>query len=328
MEEESINLFEKKKNTIGYSTLPIVVSIISIIISITSIVLCFVLQKNFSTSTSSLFTNDVCYYHPLTCNSNSATEKSLQNAKYSDIPEKVLVIAAHPDDIETSAGGTINNWIKRGSIVSYVLITNGDKGTRNHSITPEQLGQIRKEEQINAANVLGVQNVWFLNVGDGLVEDNLELRKNLTYYIRYFRPTIILTWDPNHRLDLYKIGLEHHDHRETGRSVLFTIYPTSNDYWYFPELGLDTYRPKYVLLFRFWNELYMDSQLSTKQQVYVELEEEDIEKKLNSLYEHKSQISEKDKPIEKQFIMNMAQQFGKYVNTKYAEYFTLIEEMI
>ena len=41
-------------------------------------------------------------------------------------PKRVMVIVAHPDDIEFSCAGTIARWVKEGAEVCYVLCTSGD----------------------------------------------------------------------------------------------------------------------------------------------------------------------------------------------------------
>jgi LmbE family N-acetylglucosaminyl deacetylase len=70
-------------------------------------------------------------------------------------PGRVLVIAAHPDDPDFLAGGTVARLAKEGREVAYVILTNGNKGSGNRSVTSEQLAPIREGEQRRAAHVLG-----------------------------------------------------------------------------------------------------------------------------------------------------------------------------
>ena len=76
--------------------------------------------------------------------------------------ERVLVVTAHPDDSEFGAGGTVAKLVKEGKRVAYCILTNGDKGSGDRTMTPERLAAIRAEEQRNAARVLGVETVEFL----------------------------------------------------------------------------------------------------------------------------------------------------------------------
>jgi LmbE family N-acetylglucosaminyl deacetylase len=72
-----------------------------------------------------------------------------------------------------------------------VILTNGNKGSGNRSVTSEQLAPIRQEEQRRAAHVLGVGHVEFLGYEDGELEDTRELRRDVTREIRRWRPDLI-----------------------------------------------------------------------------------------------------------------------------------------
>jgi len=65
--------------------------------------------------------------------------------------ERVMVIVAHPDDAESWVGGTVAKLAREGATVSYVIVTNGDKGSADRSMSPEALARIRAEEQREAA---------------------------------------------------------------------------------------------------------------------------------------------------------------------------------
>jgi LmbE family N-acetylglucosaminyl deacetylase len=73
--------------------------------------------------------------------------------------QRVLVITAHPDDSEFGAGGTVARLVREGLYVAYCIVTNGDKGSGDRSMTPERLARIRQEEQRNSATRLGY-SVW------------------------------------------------------------------------------------------------------------------------------------------------------------------------
>src|SRR5512145_53648 len=109
---------------------------------------------------------------------------------------RVLVIAAHPDDPEFLAGGTIARFAREGREVGYVIVTNGNKGSGDRSVTSEQLVPVRAAEQRRAAAVLGVRALEFLGYEDGEVEDTRALRRDITREIRRWRPEIIVTLNP------------------------------------------------------------------------------------------------------------------------------------
>ena len=76
---------------------------------------------------------------------------------------RILVVMAHPDDPEFAAGGTIAQWVREGPEVIYCLATRGEKGSDDPTMPPERLAAIREHEQRQAAAVLGVREVIFLN---------------------------------------------------------------------------------------------------------------------------------------------------------------------
>src|SRR6266496_4514521 len=111
----------------------------------------------------------------------------------SDEIERVMVITAHPDDSEFGAAGTVAKLVKEGREVTYVIATNGNKGSSDRTMTPERLAKVREEEQRNAARVLGVERVVFLGHDDGEIEDTRAFRLDVTREIRRWRPDLMIT---------------------------------------------------------------------------------------------------------------------------------------
>ena len=161
---------------------------------------------------------------------------------------RVMVITAHPDDPEFGAGGTIAKLIGEGCAVTYVIVTNGDKGSSDRATIPADLIRIRKTEQRNAAGALGVEHVEFLGYEDGEVEDTRQLRLDVTRQIRRWRPDLVITQSP-HRSYANFFGW-HRDHRITAGVVLDCVYPLARDHLSFPEL-LPQHEPHQV------RELYL-----------------------------------------------------------------------
>lgn len=160
-------------------------------------------------------------------------------------PVDAMVITPHADDAEGGAGGTVARWIKEGKSVVYVLCTNGDKGTSDPSVKPEELAKIREKEQLAAAEVLGVKEVIFLRHPDQELEDTPEFRKELVRLIRKYRPHTVITVDP------YRRYIWHRDHRITGQVVLDAVFPYARDLYAYPDLieeGLEPFKVKEVLL--------------------------------------------------------------------------------
>jgi LmbE family N-acetylglucosaminyl deacetylase len=156
--------------------------------------------------------------------------------------ERAMVITAHPDDAEFGAGGTIARLVKQGREVTYVIVTNGNKGSSDRTMTPEHLARIREAEQRQAARVLGVERVEFLGYEDGEVEDTRQLRLDVTRQIRKWRPGLVITQNPHRTMNLYA---SHRDHRITAGVVLDCVYPLARDHMSFPEL-MPEYEPHKV----------------------------------------------------------------------------------
>ncbi len=134
--------------------------------------------------------------------------------------DRVLGVAAHPDDIDIACGGSIRHWTNSGTDVFYCLATTGENGKRAGS---GQSSNYRVEEQQRAAEILGVRGVEFLDERDGEIENTPPLRIKLASAIRSIKPTVVLTHSP--RLNLSSIRFSHPDHIATGTATLAAIFP-------------------------------------------------------------------------------------------------------
>lgn len=161
----------------------------------------------------------------------------------------ILVIAAHPDDMEGWCGASIAMATTRDATVELLLVTSGDKGSGNSFDDPIQVAMRREWEARIGASRLGIEQVSFLRYPDSEVENTPELRCDLVTAIRRVRPDIVFTFDPEHPLPRY---LAHRDHRATGRAALDAIYPLACDPLVFPEHrddGLEPHKVRQVWLF-------------------------------------------------------------------------------
>ena len=147
--------------------------------------------------------------------------------------ERVMVVTAHPDDSEFGAGGTVAKLVRAGAEAAYVIVTDGNKGSSDRTMTPERLARIRAEEQRAAARTLGVAHVQFLGYPDGEVEDTRDLRRDVSREIRRFKPDLLIAQNPNRT---YNLGASHRDHRITAGVALDCVYPLARDHMAFPEL--------------------------------------------------------------------------------------------
>ncbi len=227
------------------------------------------------------------------------------------IPERAMVIMAHPDDPEFSCAGTVARWAQTGTEVCYVLCTSGDVGIAEVGMTREKAAEIREAEERDAAKILGVKEVIFLGEPDGMLQPTLELRKKIVRQIRRFRPEVVITGDPTvvWASDRY---INHPDHRASATAALDAIFPAAGQPNLFEELeeeGLTAFKPRKVYVTT-WGE----------PDIYVNISKT-IDLKVEALRAHKSQMKGWD-PEER--IKGWAAERGKGKEMAYAEAFRVI----
>jgi LmbE family N-acetylglucosaminyl deacetylase len=226
-------------------------------------------------------------------------------------PPSVLVVMAHPDDAEFSAGGTIARWTAAGAHVTYCICTNGDKGTSDPSMDPEEVARIREREQRAAAAVLGVHDLIFLGHPDGTLQPTLSLRHDVVRVIRQVRAHAVICPDPTRR---YGPGfINHPDHRAVGEVALDAVYPSARDPLVFPDLVAAGYEPHKV------REVYIANAAEPNCGVDIS---STLETKIAALCEHASQVTEERL---REFIPIRAAQMGERFGMQHAEAFHRIE---
>jgi LmbE family N-acetylglucosaminyl deacetylase len=142
--------------------------------------------------------------------------------------ERVLVIVAHPDDVEFWVGGTVALWTDDGVHVTYCVLTDGSGGGFDPDVPRDEIPHIRREEQQQAAKLLGVSEVKFFGLGEqSLLEDRRELHEDLVRVIRQVRPQRVVTWSPERNWKRFRSS--HPDHLATGAAALTAIYPDAGN---------------------------------------------------------------------------------------------------
>jgi len=169
-----------------------------------------------------------------------------------DPPKRALVIAAHPDDADFGAAGTVYLWSQQGWQFYYLVCTNGAKGSDDASITPARLIEMRRQEQRDAAKLLGVQDVFFLDHEDGeLGHVGRPFLGDVVRYIRQVRPSAVFTHDPE-AVIIRDSFVNHADHRATGLTAVDAVYPAARDRLNFPEHIAEGLQPHKVSEIYIW----------------------------------------------------------------------------
>ncbi len=151
--------------------------------------------------------------------------------EFSEI-ERVLVVTAHPDDVDFGAAGTVAALTDAGVEVVYCLVTDGQAGGFDHSIPRGEMAAIRREEQTKAAAEVGVTDLRFLGFMDGTVQVTMELRHDISLVIRQVRPQVVIAQSPIR--NLASTYGSHPDHTATGEATMCAVYPDARNPFAFP----------------------------------------------------------------------------------------------
>lgn len=224
----------------------------------------------------------------------------------------ILAVGAHPDDIDIGCSGAVAKYIATGAQAYYLVLTDGSKGSEDPHISNKELTKLRQKEQQDAADILGVKKIFFLDFVDGELENTPELRKQIIKIIREVKPNIVLCWDPTLYYDMERNMVNHPDHRKGGEATVDCVYPFARNARTFPELldeGLEPHVVEELLLINF-----------SKANYFVDISSV-INKKIKALAAHKSQFKEIEKFGER--IREMNKMLGQKAKpkTKFAEGF-------
>jgi LmbE family N-acetylglucosaminyl deacetylase len=192
--------------------------------------------------------------------------------------ERVLVITAHPDDVDFGVAGSVAHWTDAGVEVAYCVVTNGEAGGSDRSVSRAAVAALRQAEQRAAAKVVGVSELVFLGYPDGRVTSSLELRRDLSRVIRQVRPQRVICQPPERSYQL--IYASHPDHLATGDAALAAVYPDARNPFAHPDLLDEGFEP--------WS---VDDVLVMTPDVadtYIDITDT-LERKLDALRSHASQ---------------------------------------
>ncbi len=158
---------------------------------------------------------------------------------------RVLVVTAHPDDVDFGAAATVAAWTRAGIAVTYCVITDGQAGGFDPELDRAEMPRIRREEQTAAAGHVGVEDLVFLGYVDGELFVTRDLVRDITRVIRQVRPERVLIQSPERNWE--RLAPSHPDHLTGGEAATRAVWPSAGNPFAFEELreeGLEPWSPR------------------------------------------------------------------------------------
>ncbi len=226
----------------------------------------------------------------------------------------VLAVYAHPDDAEISAGGTMAAWAAAGREVHLLVLTNGDRGSSDPTISRAELAATRLTETEEAAAIMGLAGARVLSTHDGELVNTPEIREAVVRRIREVRAETVLTVDPT-AVFFENRYYNHSDHRTAGWIALDSAFPGSGNPHFFSEHlgeGLEVQD-----VYDVW--LGWTSEPNHTQDISGHLQT-----KVDALAAHASQLSEGIRFFE-EFLTKDAAESGQKIGVEHAEEFRVLD---
>ena len=220
----------------------------------------------------------------------------------------ILAFGAHPDDVELGCGATLAKEIFLGKKIGIIDLTRGELGTRGSA-------EIRDQEALEAAKILGVEFRENLNFADGFFQNSPENQFEIIKRIRRYKPEIVLC---------NAIQDRHIDHGKGSKLVSDACFLSGlrKIETFFEGKPQDFWRPKHVYHYIQWENLKPD---------FVVEVNDFIQRKLEAVLAYKSQFYDPNskEPISpiatknfQESIEYRAKDLGRLINAEFAEGFT------
>lgn len=201
-----------------------------------------------------------------------------------DEVERVLVVTAHPDDVDFGSAGTIASFVDAGIEVSYCICTDGDAGGFDPAVPRSEIPGIRRREQTAAAKAVGVTDIRWLGYSDGSLSPSFDLRRDISRVIRQVRPQRVLTHNPGY--DWARMPAAHPDHRAAGEAAVNAVYPDARNPFTHVELLRDEQLEAWTV-----RELWLMGHPQADHAVDIT---DAFDRKLDALRAHESQTAHLD----------------------------------
>jgi LmbE family N-acetylglucosaminyl deacetylase len=190
------------------------------------------------------------------------------------------MVTAHPDDVDFGTAGTVAAFTEAGLEVTYCIVTNGEAGGSDRTVSRADMAVLRQSEQRAAAKEVGVSDLRFLGYPDGRVEASFDLKRDISRVIRQVKPERVIAPSPERRWDV--IYASHPDHLAAGEAAVCAVYPDARNPFAHPQLLNDEGLEPWTV-----NELWIVGGLEPNMAVETT---STIERKVAALLRHESQL--------------------------------------
>jgi LmbE family N-acetylglucosaminyl deacetylase len=194
---------------------------------------------------------------------------------------RILVVTAHPDDVDFGAAGSVAVWTAAGLEVAYCIVTDGEAGGSDLTMSRSDMAAIRRQEQRDAAKAVGVSDVTYLGFPDGRLAADLDVRRAITGVIRTFRPDRVVAQSPERNWS--RIYASHPDHLAAGEAAVCAVYPDARNPFAFPDLLEEGLEPHTVPEMWIMTTERADRAVDTT---------DTFDRKLQALRAHRSQVGD------------------------------------
>lgn len=213
--------------------------------------------------------------------------------------ERILIVAAHPDDADFGLAGTAAQWTDAGIEVTLLCLTHGEQGARPDADIAA-IPALREQEQRAASAEVGITDVRFLDgYRDGWLEPTFDLQRDIVAVIRDVRPGRLVCQSPER--NYARLQASHPDHLAAGDAAVRAAYPASENPFAWPEIGLP---------FHHVGEIWLMAHPTPDHAVDIT---ETFHRKVAALHAHASQTAHRGEELEgflRQMSSRMAANFG------------------
>ena len=221
---------------------------------------------------------------------------------------KILVIAAHPDDDILGCGGTLSKMSRTGSKIRVIFIAEGTTCRyRTRAVTKEIKAEIHKRESYarKALSIIGIDDFCFHNLPCGRLDQFpiLEINKLIEKEIKLFSPDTIMT---HSNIDANS------DHRRIHESVIMATRPGA--------LNL----VKNVLCFEVLSSTEWKFSNSFAPNYFISISKQDADNKIDAMKAYESEISKFPAPRSPVGILSQLRVRGMQSGSEYAEAFQVL----